>query len=117
MSDKPTNKYLAAATAHYRSLGTPSLTVPEWTVEGPDGKPIPVKIFWKPLSAAERTSIAEGRSDDLEVFLLKALDGEGKRMFTLDDKPTLNLFVAPQIISRVASKMMDLPTPEVVIKN
>jgi hypothetical protein len=111
MSDQ-TNKYLAAATAHYRSLGTPSAKIPEWIVEG-----VPLEIFWTPLNGVERDEIFDGSVKDLEVFMLKALTADKQKMFTLADKPALQRLVAPQIITRVAQQMMALPTPADVEKN
>jgi hypothetical protein len=114
--ERPTmsaNKYLAAATAHFHSLGMPSTTIPEWTV---DGKP--VKVFWKPLTCDDQEQIRrQGDGTDIHVFMMKALDEKGERMFTLDDKRSLQIMVAPQIITRVAMKMMELPKVEDLEKN
>jgi hypothetical protein len=111
MSDQP-NKYLAAATAHYRALGTPSIKIPEWKIDG-----VPVEVFWTPLNGIERDEIFDGSAKDIEVFLMKALDADNKKMFTLADKPALQRLVAPQIITRVAQQMMALPAQADVEKN
>lgn len=109
-----TNKYLSAAVAHFKSLGTPHLDIPEWVVDG-----APMRVYWKPLTVDERASIFDGgvAKDDLEIVMMKAIDADGKKMFTLEDKPALKLSVAPQIISRIAVRMMALPTTEQVEKN
>ncbi len=113
MSEQPTsNKVLAAAKAHFRSLGLPSITITEWTVDDR-----PVKIFWKPLTVEERQDIFENDGKDIDIFVRKAMDAEGNRLFNLEDKVQLRFLVAPQIISRVAAQMMALATPEAVEKN
>jgi hypothetical protein len=109
MSD---NKYLAAAKEHFKALGSPHIDVPEWQI---DGKPI--RIFWKPLTIVERDEIHAGDGTDLEIFVKKALDEKGERMFTIEDKQHIKRLVAPQIISRVAVRMMQLPTIEETEKN
>jgi len=112
MTDR-VNPILAAAKAHFRNLGTPSITVPEWTIEGN-----PVKIFWTPLTCLEREAIFDGGGkSDLDIFVLKALDADGKKLFDLDDKMALRTMVAPQIITRVAAQMMALPDVEDIEKN
>lgn len=111
MSDH-VNKYLEAAKSHFRALGTPSIAIPEWLVDGR-----PVTIFWKPLTASEQEDFTQQGARDLDIFVTKSLDAEGRRMFTLEDKPQLKNLVAPQIITRVALRMMQLPSVEQVEKN
>lgn len=111
MSDT-SNKYLAAATAHYRSLGTPSIKIPEWKIDG-----VPVEIFWTPLTGIERDAIFDGSAKDIEIFLMKALTADNQKMFTLADKPALQRLVSPQIVTRVAQQMMALPSLPDVEKN
>lgn len=105
------SKYLDSMKAHFNSLGLPSMTIPEWIVEEK-----PMIIYWKPLTVIERQTIAEGTSRDVDIFILKALDDKGERLFGLADKPTIDRLVAPQIITRVAAKMMELPTPDAIEK-
>jgi hypothetical protein len=106
------SKYLEAMKSHFKALGTPSIEIPEWVV---DGKPM--KIFWKPLTLVERAEIFEGDGTDLEIFIRKALDADGNRMFNLEDKQSIRVAVAPQIVQRIAVEMMKLPSVEQVEKN
>lgn len=103
---------LAAATDHFRKLGMPHIDIPEWMV---DGKPL--RIYWKPLTAAEQEELGRSDAADLDIFVRKALDANGDRLFDVEDKLTIKRAVAPQIISRVAVRMMLLPTVDDAEKN
>lgn len=107
-----TNKFLQAAKDHYKALGTPHIDIPEWTV---DGKPI--RIFWKPITCIEQDEIRAGDNTDLEIFIKKAMTENGEKMFSIEDKMEIKRLVAPQIITRVAIKMMLLPSVEDAEKN
>jgi hypothetical protein len=105
-------KYIDAMKSHFKALGTPSISIPEWLIDGE-----PMRIFWKPLTLVERAEIFEGDGTDLDIFVRKALDAEGNRMFNLEDKVSIRVAVAPQIVQRVAVEMMKLPSVEQVEKN
>ncbi len=107
-----TNKFLQAAKDHYKALGTPHIDIPEWIV---DGKP--VRIFWKPITCLEQDDIRAGDNTDLEIFIRKALTENGEKMFTIEDKMEVKRLVVPQIVTRVAVRMMLLPSIEDAEKN
>lgn len=71
--------------AHYSGLERRFLDVPEW---GDADKPL--RIWWKPMTLRDRQSIyragADGKVPDgatvnLRAVVLKALDGNGERLF------------------------------------
>ena len=103
-----------AVTAHFKSLGTLHIDVPEWQV---DGKPM--RIFYTPVTIAEREKLtAKSGSDlDLEVLLLKAKDEAGKPLFTIEDKMILRSAGVSGVIQRVSLAITAVPTVEESEKN
>ncbi len=101
---------LANAEAHFRSrLGGElrSLDVPEW---GEDGTPL--KIYFKSLinfKAQEKiySLVNEGKSSEAvcQTLIIRALDEDGKHLFTDRDKEKLMRFVDPEVVARIVSAM------------
>ena len=53
-----------------------------------------------------------------DVLILKAEDKEGKKLYTLEDKPTLMRSVDPEIVARIAQQILDvIPIEEWEKKN
>jgi hypothetical protein len=101
------------ATAHFASLGTLHIDVPEWGENG-----TPLRVFYKPLTLAELGELTKnGAPPDDEVLYRRALDAEGKRLFTLEDKTALRNAVSQQVITRIALAMLRLPSPAEIEKN
>jgi len=57
-------------------------------------------------------------TSSLSVLILKAEDKEGKKLYTLEDKPTLMRSVDPEIVARIAQQILDvIPIEEWEKKN
>lgn len=110
------SRAIDSALAHMRDLGTPSIEVPEWKI---DGKPL--KIFWKPMTLAERETIFRGGELKLtgyaEVLVKKALDENGEHLFTLEDAPKLRNAVESGVVQRIALAILQAATIEDLEKN
>lgn len=94
---------LDRAKQHYEDLGRNSILVPEW---GDDNGPL--KVTWTPMTAREhRKVVGEERERTARVLIncviLKAEDGDGKRLFKEEDRAVLTECVDLRIISRIAS--------------
>jgi hypothetical protein len=97
---------------HFENKGIKKIEVAEW---GEEGKPL--EIYAKPFTLAEKRNLFKNaKNDDLAVLVdaivLKALDGDGKKIFKLDDKKTLLNSADPDVIANVATKMLNTVTPE-----
>lgn len=97
--------------AHFAGLGAQKIEVPEW---GEDGRPL--VIYYHPITLAERQKImAAGERDGAvaayaDVLIMKALDAQGKNLYTIEHKHALRHSVDPDIIRRVGMQMMVVPT-------
>ena len=107
------------AKSHFESLGTQSMEVPEWKDD--DGNP--TVIYWNPITLAEKKRLFQ-KSDNLndvgilaDIILMKAIDKDGKKLFTLEDKIALMHKVDSDVMSRIATSMVQSPNPEQVKKN
>lgn len=96
------------------------IEVAEW------GEPdSPEKVYFGPLLAGELNRIQRKHPSFLqsasfeamvELIILKAENGQGEKMFTLEDKPIL-MREEVEIISRVAAEMMSGTSAEQAEKN
>lgn len=92
---------------HFESKGITKIEVAEW---GEEGKPL--EVYSKPFTLAEKRNLFKNaKNDDLGVLVdaivLKAIDGEGNKIFKLDDKKTLLNNADPDVIARVATLMLN----------
>ena len=92
---------------HFESQGVKKIEVAEWGEEGQ-----PLVIYCSPFTLAEKRNLFKGaRNDDLGVLvdavMLKARDKDGNKIFKLDDKTSLLNKADPEIISRVATEMLN----------
>lgn len=105
-------------TAHYSNTEIASVDVPEW---GAGGEPL--TIYWTPLTIREHGSITKRSKGDIshfniEVLLAKALDAEGNKLFTLEDKQKLLRAADARIIARVAEAILsDVDDPDTHLEN
>ena len=97
-------KAIERAKAHFTDFGVQSVEVPEW---GEDGQPM--VIYWKPINLAEKLRLQASDDRLADCLILKALDAEGKKMFTIEDKYTMRHSVDPDVIARVVVRMMASP--------
>ena len=107
------------AKSHFENLGTQSIEVPEWKDE--DGKP--TIIYWNPITLSEKNKLFK-KSDNMsdvsilaDIVLMKALDKNGNKVFTLEDKLALMHKVDSDVLSKVATAMVQAINPEEVKKN
>jgi hypothetical protein len=112
-------KIIDRAKSHFESLGVQSIEVPEWQDE--DGKPS--VIYWNPITLSEKNKLFK-RSDNMsdvsilaDIVLMKALDKNGNKIFTLEDKLILMHKVDSDVLSKVATAMVQAINPEEVKKN
>ena len=110
---------LDRAKTHFENIGIQSIEVPEWSDD--DGKP--AIIFWNPINLYEKNKLFK-KSDNLndvsilaDIVVMKALDKDGKKIFKLDDKMELMTKVDSDVLSRVATAMVRVISPEEVKKN
>lgn len=101
---------LDRAKAHFADIGTQSIEVPEWGEPG-----TPLVIYFKPLTLAEKQKLhtiaeLEGYVSRLaDCLIMKALDAEGKKLYTIEDKHALRHAVDPDILARIVTRMMSSP--------
>jgi len=107
------------AKSHFENLGTQSIEVPEWKDE--DGKP--TVLYWNPITLSEKNKLFK-KSDNLtdvsilaDILVMKALDKDGNKSFRAEDKLALMHKVDSDVLSRIATSMIQAITPDEVKKN
>ena len=101
------------------SLNIDLIEVEEWKDEA--GKPS--VIYWNPITLSEKNKLFR-KSDNLndvsilaDIVVMKAIDKDGNKLFTLEDKLALMHKVDSDVLSRIATAMVQAITPEEVKKN
>lgn len=95
--------------SHYQALGVQSIEVPEAADE--DGKPL--VIYWSPLTLAEKKKLTDKATSITDVGLLadvvilKAMDKDGKKLFSLEDKLDIMHKVSSDVIQTIATSIFD----------
>ena len=112
-------KFIDRAKSHFESLGVQSLEVEEWKDEAGN----PSVIYWNPITLSEKNKLFK-KSDNLndvgilaDIVIMKAIDKDGNKLFTLEDKIGLMHKVDSDVLSRIATQMVRSITPEEVKKN
>tara|TARA_Y100001973_G_C4953074_1_gene211241 strand:- start:183 stop:503 length:321 start_codon:yes stop_codon:yes gene_type:complete len=105
-------KAIEKAKSHFDLQDIQSYYVEEWDL----------KIFWKPLTLGETAKLFKvSREDSLTmmamVLIYKALDEEGNKIFSIDDKPALLNNVDRNVLVKVAQLMTGEDTLEDTKKN
>lgn len=106
---------LDKAKAHFLDAEIQSVDVPEWDLV----------IYWKPWTIAERQKVwgaikASGRDTEISarVIITKALDKDGKNLFSIGDLRTLTTEVDFAVVERISALIMGVPaSPEETEKN
>lgn len=99
-----------SAKKHFTDLGMQRAEVPEW---GEDGKPL--VVYWKPITLEEKQRLQTiGERDGYvarlaDALIMKAIDANGAKLFTLDDKFALRHGVDPDVMARLVIQMMASP--------
>lgn len=93
---------LEKATAHFDSVGTKKIKIPEWDSV----------IYATPFTLTEKGSLlkfSKGKDAEFMVrtLILKAMDKNGKKVFDLDDKASLMGHAHTSVIERVVSEIVD----------
>ena len=105
------------AVAHFSAQEIRTIEVPEWGND--DG---PLVIYVEPFTLREQGRLhkaSNGGGDATvlaDVLIMKCMDSEGTKMFTLDDKRALQTKVDAGVLARVASEIMAVD-PEEIEKN
>ena len=107
--------------AHYQrhtGAGRSSIDVPEW---GEPGQPL--RIFWKPLTLAEKSRIfpagrAISETDWAELVAMKAEDEAGQPLFPdIADAHILKTAADQNVVTRIGLKIGAALTEEQAVKN
>ena len=99
-------KAIERAKTHFAEQDVKVIKVPEWGEEDN-----PLEIYSKPLTLSETSKLYKmSKNDDLAmmayVLIYKALDENGDKLFTLDDKGSLLNNVDQEVLVRVATQIM-----------
>lgn len=96
---------LDRAKAHYESLGSVRIEVPEWKDENGE----PTVLYAEPMTLDERRKLDKFASDSQEylarLVITKALDEQGNPAFRIEDKPILMKRVSDLVIARIAGEI------------
>jgi len=111
-------RVIERAKSHFDAKEIKVISVPEW--EDDNGEP--TKIYAKPLTLSETAKLYKmSKEDDLVmmayVLIYKALDENGDKLFTLEDKKSLLNDVDREVLVRIAQEIMDSPDVEEHKKN
>ena len=106
------SKVIDNVTAHFDSQDTFSFEVPQWGDENG-----PLVIYVKPLTLQESKKLyAMSNNVDLEVMvysiITKALDSQGKNLFTIADKDKLMNQADVTVLAEVSAKILGTTSPE-----
>ena len=112
-----TNPIIDRARAHFSDQGTRRIEVPEWGDENG-----PLVIYATPFTLAEKKKLfrlAKDNDLDLLAYTLihKALNKDGEKIFTLDDKHALVNSVDANVLARAAAQLSDSASVEDLEKN
>ena len=107
-------KIIDRAKSHFESLGVQSIEVEEWQ----DEKGQPTVIYWQPITLAEKKKLFS-RTENLndagllaDVVIMKAIDKDGEKIFSLEDKLPIMHKVDSDVLSKIAVAMVQTPSPE-----
>jgi hypothetical protein len=99
----------------FQSLGVQSMDI-----EHKDGSVS--KVYWNPITLSEKKKLFDKSTNINDVSLLadivvmKAIDKDGKKLFSLEDKLILMHSVNSETIANVATAMVQTLNPEDVKK-
>lgn len=107
-------KIIDRAKSHFESLGVQSIEVEEWQ----DDKGQPTTIYWQPITLAEKKKLfnkTENLNDAgllADVVIMKAIDKDGEKIFSLEDKLPIMHKVDSDVLSKIAIAMVQTPSAE-----
>lgn len=96
------------AKAHFKSLQVKVVEVPEWGDENG-----PLMIYVEPFTLKDKAKLqsvsrTSGNETDalVELIVLKCLDKNGDKLFTIEDKPALRSGVDASVLERISAEIM-----------
>jgi hypothetical protein len=92
---------IEAAVRHRNEAGLLHIDVPEWVVDGR-----PTRIYWKLMTLAEWEVLAQKGQSNADLLIMKALDANGNKLFTLEDKPELRNAVFVDVVERISKALI-----------
>lgn len=108
---------LDRARAHYESMGSVKIEVPEWKDENGN----PTILYAEPMTMEERRKLNKYADDSQEylvrLVIAKALDEQGNQVFGIEDKPILMKRVSDMVIARIAGDIARVSTVEEQLGN
>tara|TARA_R110002051_G_C8726755_1_gene497431 strand:- start:1938 stop:2279 length:342 start_codon:yes stop_codon:yes gene_type:complete len=112
-------KLIERAKSHFESLGVQSIEVEEWKDEAGN----PSIIYWNPITLAEKNKLFKSSNNLNDVSILadivvmKAIDKDGNKLFNLEDKLAIMHKVDSDVLSKIATAMVQVTPPDEVKKN
>ena len=107
-------KFIDRAKSHFESLGVQHIEVEEWKDEAGNSS----VIYWNPITLSEKNKLLR-KSETLndvailaDIMIMKALDKDGNKVFKLEDKIALMHKSDPDVLTRIAQKMVSAPTTD-----
>jgi len=108
---------IGRAVEHYKSQAVKRIEIPEWGDD--DGALV---VFCQPFTLRDQARIQQSTKGQpqaealAEVVILKLVDENGEKVFSMDDKTKLRTQVDAQVLARVAGQIMGL-NQEILEKN
>jgi hypothetical protein len=108
-------KAIERATSHYKAKKLKQIEVPEWA----DDSEKPLIIYVEPFTLRDQgrlhqaTKSASESEALAELLILKAMDANGEKMFTLEDKHALRTQVDANVVARIAAQIMMVDVEDV----
>ena len=86
---------------HFNNLGTKRIEIPEWKLV----------IFSSPMTLAEKSRVyKKSQNNDMDllvdILIMKATDESGKKLFTIEHKPTFLNKADSNVVARVANEIL-----------
>lgn len=101
-------KAIELAKAHFKTLKTKTIEVAEWGDENG-----PLVIYVEPFTLKDKaklqavTKVTGSEIDALvELVVMKSLDKNGEKLFTIEDKHALRNAVDSRILEKISSEIM-----------
>jgi hypothetical protein len=104
---KASASIIGRATDHYKQKPLRRIEIPEW---GDDEGPL--VVFAEPFTLRDQAKIAtvtknQPESEVLaELLIMKLIDEDGNKIFTVEDKHALRTQVDAQVVARIATQVM-----------
>ena len=112
-------KFIDRAKSHFESLGVQHIEVEEWKDEAGN----PSSVYWNPITLSEKNKLFKSSNNLNDVSILadivvmKAIDKDGNKLFNLEDKLAIMHKVDSDVLSKIATAMVQVTPPDEVKKN